>query len=165
MWAVIAFFSFFLFLFFNLTPRFFINYMPSSIARHSFLLLPHYFDLKSKSQGFHSDPHLLRQIRAPTMAFWWPLLVLALAYGLCRFLLMLIPPSVPSIEVDASDGNDFTDQRLLFVDWTLLLFNYFVEVLCDGIRGSGGGWEPDQGEQLHLCEFSQMLLLRVISWV
>ncbi|OAY77304.1 Aldehyde dehydrogenase 22A1 [Ananas comosus] len=37
------------------------------------------------------------------MAFWWPLLVLALAYGLCRFLLMLIPPSVPSIEVDASD--------------------------------------------------------------
>lgn len=38
------------------------------------------------------------------MAFWWPLLVLALAYGFCRFLLMLIPPSVPSIEVDASDG-------------------------------------------------------------
>lgn len=45
-------------------------------------------------------------LRSPRlrMAFWWPLLVLALAYAFCRFLLMLIPPSVPSIEVDASDG-------------------------------------------------------------
>ncbi|KAJ1699251.1 hypothetical protein LUZ63_007763 [Rhynchospora breviuscula] len=37
------------------------------------------------------------------MAIWWPLFVLGIAYALCRFLLMLIPPSVPSIEVDASD--------------------------------------------------------------
>ncbi|XP_064976619.1 aldehyde dehydrogenase 22A1-like isoform X3 [Musa acuminata AAA Group] len=37
------------------------------------------------------------------MAFWWPLLVLGVAFVVCRFLLMLIPPSVPSIEVDASD--------------------------------------------------------------
>ncbi|XP_072961784.1 aldehyde dehydrogenase 22A1-like [Typha angustifolia] len=37
------------------------------------------------------------------MAFWWPLLVLGIAFALCRFLLMLIPPNVPSIEVDASD--------------------------------------------------------------
>ncbi|KAH7573478.1 hypothetical protein JRO89_XS03G0156100 [Xanthoceras sorbifolium] len=27
------------------------------------------------------------------MAFWWPLIVLALAYAICRFLLMLIPPN------------------------------------------------------------------------
>jgi hypothetical protein len=38
------------------------------------------------------------------MAFWWPLLVLAAAYALCRVLLLLIPPTVPSMEVDASDG-------------------------------------------------------------
>ncbi|XP_074558740.1 aldehyde dehydrogenase 22A1 [Curcuma longa] len=37
------------------------------------------------------------------MAFWWPLIVLGVAYLVCRFLLMLIPPNVPSIEVDASD--------------------------------------------------------------
>ncbi|XP_010938239.1 aldehyde dehydrogenase 22A1 [Elaeis guineensis] len=37
------------------------------------------------------------------MAFWWPLLVLGFAFVVCRFLLMLIPPNVPSIEVDASD--------------------------------------------------------------
>jgi len=38
------------------------------------------------------------------MAFWWPLLVFAVAYAICRFLLMLIPPNVPSIDVDVSDG-------------------------------------------------------------
>uniref|UniRef100_I1QDF2 Aldehyde dehydrogenase domain-containing protein n=1 Tax=Oryza glaberrima TaxID=4538 RepID=I1QDF2_ORYGL len=37
------------------------------------------------------------------MALWWPLLVLAAAYALCRILLFLIPPTVPSIDVDASD--------------------------------------------------------------
>ncbi|PKI63670.1 aldehyde dehydrogenase 22A1 [Punica granatum] len=40
------------------------------------------------------------------MAFWWPLLVLGFAYAICRFLLMLIPPSVPSIEVETSDVVD-----------------------------------------------------------
>ncbi|CAM8977920.1 unnamed protein product [Rhodiola kirilowii] len=40
------------------------------------------------------------------MAFWWPFLVVGFAYGLCRFLLMLIPPNVPSIDVDASDVTD-----------------------------------------------------------
>ncbi|KAF5738766.1 aldehyde dehydrogenase 22A1 [Tripterygium wilfordii] len=40
------------------------------------------------------------------MPFWWPLIVLAFAYAICRFLLMLIPPSVPSINVDASDVLD-----------------------------------------------------------
>ncbi|XP_072975938.1 aldehyde dehydrogenase 22A1-like [Typha angustifolia] len=44
------------------------------------------------------------------MAFWWPLLVLGMAYALCRFLLMLIPPNVPSIEVDASDVLEETSQ-------------------------------------------------------
>ncbi|KAJ3683043.1 hypothetical protein LUZ60_013270 [Juncus effusus] len=37
------------------------------------------------------------------MAILWPVFVLGIAYALCRFLLMLIPPSIPSIEVDASD--------------------------------------------------------------
>ncbi|KAG4387760.1 hypothetical protein AAZX31_09G035400 [Glycine max] len=40
------------------------------------------------------------------MAFWWPLLVLALAFAICKFLLILIPPKVPSIDVDASDVLD-----------------------------------------------------------
>ncbi|KAJ9699785.1 hypothetical protein PVL29_005585 [Vitis rotundifolia] len=40
------------------------------------------------------------------MAFWWPLLVLGFAFALCRFLLMLIPPNVPSIDVDVSDVLD-----------------------------------------------------------
>lgn len=34
--------------------------------------------------------------------------MIGIAYALCRFLLMLIPPSVPSIEVDTSDGNIFS---------------------------------------------------------
>lgn len=51
------------------------------------------------------------------MAFWWPLLVIAFAYGLCRFLLMLIPPNVPSIDVDASDGN-----FLRFCDFRVFIF-------------------------------------------
>jgi hypothetical protein len=42
--------------------------------------------------------------QSPAMALWWPLLVLAAAYALCRILLFLIPPTVPSIDVDASDG-------------------------------------------------------------
>ncbi|TKY54234.1 Aldehyde dehydrogenase 22A1 [Spatholobus suberectus] len=44
------------------------------------------------------------------MAFWWSLLVLAFAYGICRFLLMLIPPKVPSIDVDTSDVLDDGNQ-------------------------------------------------------
>lgn len=43
---------------------------------------------------------------ANRMAFWWPLLVLGFAFALCRFLLMLIPPNVPSIDVDTSDVLD-----------------------------------------------------------
>ncbi|KAJ0714933.1 putative aldehyde dehydrogenase (NAD(+)) [Helianthus annuus] len=40
------------------------------------------------------------------MAFWWPLIVIAFAYVICKFLLMLIPSNVPSIDVDASDVID-----------------------------------------------------------
>lgn len=38
------------------------------------------------------------------MALWWALIVIAFAYVICKFLLMLIPSNVPSIDVDASDG-------------------------------------------------------------
>ncbi|EEF45572.1 hypothetical protein RCOM_0682040 [Ricinus communis] len=41
------------------------------------------------------------------MAFWWPIIVLAFACAICRFLLMLIPTNVPSIDVDASDVNSY----------------------------------------------------------
>ncbi|KAM7280054.1 hypothetical protein ACFE04_007188 [Oxalis oulophora] len=53
------------------------------------------------------------------MAFWWPLIVIGIAYGICRFLLMLIPPNVPSIEVDASDvlddGNQTQENSFIYI--------------------------------------------------
>ncbi|GMY27911.1 aldehyde dehydrogenase 22A1 isoform X1 [Fagus crenata] len=53
------------------------------------------------------------------MAFWWPLLVLAFAYAICRFLFMLIPPNVPSIDVDVSDvlddGNQTQDNSFIYI--------------------------------------------------
>ncbi|KAL2341674.1 hypothetical protein Fmac_009614 [Flemingia macrophylla] len=53
------------------------------------------------------------------MAFWWPLLVLALAFAICKFLLILIPPKVPSIDVDASDvlddGNQPPENSFIYV--------------------------------------------------
>ncbi|XAR57002.1 Aldehyde dehydrogenase (NAD(+)) [Bertholletia excelsa] len=53
------------------------------------------------------------------MAFWWPLLVLGFAFAICRFLLMLIPPNVPSIDVDASDmlddGNHTKENSFIYI--------------------------------------------------
>jgi hypothetical protein len=53
------------------------------------------------------------------MAFWWSLLVLAFAFAICKFLLILIPPKVPSIDVDASDvleyGNQSQENRFIYV--------------------------------------------------
>ncbi|PSR92505.1 Aldehyde dehydrogenase [Actinidia chinensis var. chinensis] len=53
------------------------------------------------------------------MAFWWPLLVLGFAFAICRFLLMLIPPNVPSIDVDASDmlddGNQTKENSFIYI--------------------------------------------------
>ncbi|KAL5700292.1 hypothetical protein ACHQM5_025752 [Ranunculus cassubicifolius] len=37
------------------------------------------------------------------MGFWFAIVVIGVAYGVCKFLLMLIPPNVPSIDVDVSD--------------------------------------------------------------
>ncbi|XWS53520.1 hypothetical protein CRYUN_Cryun10bG0008400 [Craigia yunnanensis] len=53
------------------------------------------------------------------MAFWWPIIVLAFAYAICRFLLMLIPPNVSSIDVDASDvlddGNQTQENSFIYI--------------------------------------------------
>ncbi|KAJ6794185.1 aldehyde dehydrogenase 22A1 [Iris pallida] len=53
------------------------------------------------------------------MAFWWPLMVFGVAYGVCRLLLMLIPPNVPSIEVDTSDvtedGNQNKENSYIYI--------------------------------------------------
>ncbi|KAL3505633.1 hypothetical protein ACH5RR_031015 [Cinchona calisaya] len=53
------------------------------------------------------------------MAFWWPLLVLALALVICKFLLMLLPSNVPSINVDASDvlddGNQTKENSFIYI--------------------------------------------------
>ncbi|XP_057958195.1 aldehyde dehydrogenase 22A1 isoform X2 [Malania oleifera] len=53
------------------------------------------------------------------MAFWWPLLVLGFAFAICRFLLMLIPPNVPSIDVDTSDmvddGNQTKENSFIYI--------------------------------------------------
>jgi hypothetical protein len=60
------------------------------------------------------------------MAFWWPLLVLAAAYALCRLLLFLIPPTVPSIDVDASDG---TASSPVFVSLLVLQLLFCFRIL------------------------------------
>ncbi|MCL7030055.1 hypothetical protein MKW94_009184 [Papaver nudicaule] len=44
------------------------------------------------------------------MAFWWPLIVLGFAFLICKLLLMLIPPNVPSIDVYAADVLDDGNQ-------------------------------------------------------
>lgn len=53
------------------------------------------------------------------MAFWWPLFVLGFAFAICKFLLMLIPPNVPSIDVDASDmlddGHQTKDSSYIYI--------------------------------------------------
>lgn len=90
------------------------------------------------------------------MAFWWPLLVLAFAYAICRFLFMLIPPNVPSIDVDVSEGT-------LSLCLSLALFLCVAEDLrflfLFSPNGSVGGCESDAGEQLHLCELPEPLSL------
>ncbi|KAG9139427.1 hypothetical protein Leryth_021577 [Lithospermum erythrorhizon] len=53
------------------------------------------------------------------MSFWWALIVLAFAFAICKFLLMLIPPNVPSIDVDASDvlddGNQTKENSFIYI--------------------------------------------------
>ncbi|KAF3776533.1 Aldehyde dehydrogenase 22A1 [Nymphaea thermarum] len=53
------------------------------------------------------------------MELWWMLLVLGVSFALCRFLLMLIPPNVPSIYVDASDvlddGNHPMEDTFIYI--------------------------------------------------
>ncbi|KAM0970463.1 hypothetical protein ACFX13_018787 [Malus domestica] len=53
------------------------------------------------------------------MVFWWALFVLGFAYAVCRFILMLIPPNVPSIEVDTSDvlddGNQTQENSFVYI--------------------------------------------------
>lgn len=64
---------------------------------------------------------------ANRMAFWWPLLVLGFAFALCRFLLMLIPPNVPSIDVDASDGTDLYVAPCIYMLFLFInLFRFLV---------------------------------------
>jgi hypothetical protein len=80
------------------------------------------------------------------MAFWWPLLVLAAAYALCRLLLFLIPPTVPSIDVDASDGTaPFYPIPILLIhavrSYLLVLSEGLLVPICRSVG---------QGGQLHL---------------
>lgn len=86
------------------------------------------------------------------MAFWWPLLVLAFAYAICRFLLMLIPPNVPSIEVDASDGTLFSLFMYTYLA-CLWLYRCDSDALLWLIQCSHGWPKSDPGEQFHICEF------------
>ena len=84
------------------------------------------------------------------MAFWWPLLVLAFAYAICRFLFMLIPPNVPSIDVDLSDGHSLSLSLSLTV--CVCFFFFFeceifgdFEIFGNFENGSAGRWESDSG--------------------
>ncbi|KAL9274608.1 Aldehyde dehydrogenase 22A1-like protein [Drosera capensis] len=53
------------------------------------------------------------------MSIWWVAMVLGFAYAACRFLLMLIPPNVPSIDVDTSDvvddGSQTKDNSFIYI--------------------------------------------------
>ncbi|KAK9147058.1 hypothetical protein Sjap_006961 [Stephania japonica] len=53
------------------------------------------------------------------MAIWWPLFVLGFALVICKFLLMLVPPNVPSIDVDTSDvvddGSQTKENSFIFI--------------------------------------------------
>ncbi|CAI0626602.1 unnamed protein product, partial [Linum tenue] len=72
-------------------------------------------DLRLPCSAIFGNPRA-RELLA--MAFWWPLIVLALAYGLCRFLFMLIPVNVPSIDVDVSDvteGNQAQENSFIYI--------------------------------------------------
>lgn len=72
------------------------------------------------------------------MAFWWPLLVLGLAFAVCKLLFMLIPPNVPSIEVDASDSTPLSTLPSLSLSLHIFdglfftVFVFMVTVLDDG---------------------------------
>ncbi|KAG4956567.1 hypothetical protein JHK85_042947 [Glycine max] len=74
------------------------------------------------------------------MAFWWPLLVLALAFAICKFLLILIPPKVPSIDVDASDGTLPPSLSIaLLDDGSLTQENSFIYVPPRGTAQQSSG--------------------------
>ncbi|KAF3616582.1 Aldehyde dehydrogenase 22A1 [Capsicum annuum] len=53
------------------------------------------------------------------MAFWWPLIVIGFAFGICKLLLLLIPSNVPAIDVDTSDvlddGNQTKDNSFIYI--------------------------------------------------
>ena len=94
---------------------------PSSVN----ILLLH-FTIRSKN--LIQETQVYRRTRSSSssvnsMAFWWTVFVLGFVYAICRFLVMLIPPNVPSIEVDASDGDKFT---LSFSLYILMVLNSFA---------------------------------------
>ncbi|PSR97897.1 Aldehyde dehydrogenase [Actinidia chinensis var. chinensis] len=85
------------------------------------------------------------------MAIWWPLLVLGFAFAICRFLLMLIPPNVQSIDVDASDmlddGNQTRENSFIYIPSkrhtdkvqcyepaTMKYLGYFSELKSDEVK-------------------------------
>lgn len=113
--------------------------------------IPPFFLLFSSPMQSRHRPWSLLAIPLPrhyfsagtlAMAFWWPLLVLAAAYALCRILLLLIPPTVPSIDVDASDGTPLSPA---------ISISRIYSRVCDwvGFRHSVGG---PQDRQLYLCK-------------
>ncbi|KAL4592404.1 hypothetical protein LXL04_005397 [Taraxacum kok-saghyz] len=84
------------------------------------------------------------------MAFWWALIVIAFAFVICKFLLMLIPSNVPSIDVDASDviddghpkENSFiyipsrrqTDKVQCYEPATMKYLGYFLALKPDEVK-------------------------------
>jgi len=53
------------------------------------------------------------------MELWWAMLFIGSAIALCRLLLMLIPPVVPAMDVDASDvlddGSQTTGEGYIYI--------------------------------------------------
>lgn len=92
---------------------------------------------------------------ANRMAFWWPVLVLGFAFALCRFLLMLIPPNVPSIDVDTSDGTDlYPSLCICLLFFHIIFFRFLVFLLLFGCRETGGKGKKIRFDLMFLgCDF------------
>ncbi|XP_057856064.2 aldehyde dehydrogenase 22A1 [Cryptomeria japonica] len=89
------------------------------------------------------------------MELWWFALVICCAFALCKFLLMLIPPVVPAIDVDASDvlddGSQTKEEGYIYIPTkgkgvqadrvkcyepaTMKYLGYFPALTSDEVRG------------------------------
>ncbi|RWW06046.1 hypothetical protein GW17_00030652 [Ensete ventricosum] len=102
------------------------------------------------------------------MAFWWPLVVLGVAFAVCRLLFMLIPHNVPSIEVDASDVLNFCSflYRLERIDFKHAITGLLLVFCRISSRDTGKTMvDASLGEIMTTCEKITWLLSEGEKWL